>query len=66
VSDAGKFQGIYPLDSNPSSAILLDDMAYYVRLIPTEAAPGLSSILKIQTHFQVPSQCASMPRVNGS
>ena len=31
VSDAGKFQGIYQLDSNPSSAILLDDMAYYVR-----------------------------------
>jgi hypothetical protein len=31
ISDAGKFQGIYQLDSNPSSAILMNDLAYYVR-----------------------------------
>lgn len=31
VSEAGKFQGIYQLDSNPATAILLDDRAYYVR-----------------------------------
>lgn len=28
---SGKFQGIYQLDSNPSTAIMLDDCAYYVR-----------------------------------
>ncbi|NNA57123.1 membrane-targeted effector domain-containing toxin [Pseudomonas koreensis] len=27
----GKFQGIYRLDSNPSTAIMLDDCAHYVR-----------------------------------
>jgi len=27
----GKFQGIYRLDSEPSTAIMLDDMPYYVR-----------------------------------
>ena len=31
VSEPGKFQGIYQLDSNPSSAILMNDLAYYVR-----------------------------------
>ncbi|WP_247268051.1 MULTISPECIES: membrane-targeted effector domain-containing toxin [Pseudomonas] len=31
VSEPGKFQGIYLLDSNPSTAILMDDTAYYVR-----------------------------------
>lgn len=31
VNEAGKFQGIYQLDSNPATAILLDDKAYYVR-----------------------------------
>jgi hypothetical protein len=31
VSDSGKFQGIYQLDSNPSSAIMMNDLAYYVR-----------------------------------
>ncbi|UVK97790.1 membrane-targeted effector domain-containing toxin [Pseudomonas sp. B21-048] len=30
-TDSGKFQGIYQLDSNPSTAIMLDDTAYYVR-----------------------------------
>ena len=29
--EPGKFQGIYRLDSNPSTAILLDHTAYYVR-----------------------------------
>ncbi|MEJ5058720.1 MULTISPECIES: membrane-targeted effector domain-containing toxin [unclassified Pseudomonas] len=31
VSEPGKFQGIYQLESNPSSAILMNDLAYYVR-----------------------------------
>ena len=31
VSEPGKFQSIYLLDSNPSTAILIDDTAYYVR-----------------------------------
>ncbi|WP_445261177.1 membrane-targeted effector domain-containing toxin [Pseudomonas sp. RA_35y_Pfl2_P32] len=31
VSDSGQFQGIYRLDSNPSTAIMLDDIVYYVR-----------------------------------
>ncbi|WP_448725117.1 membrane-targeted effector domain-containing toxin [Pseudomonas farris] len=30
-TDSGKFQGIYQLDANPSTAIMLDDTAYYVR-----------------------------------
>ncbi|EJZ59845.1 hypothetical protein I1A_004198 [Pseudomonas fluorescens R124] len=31
VNEPGKFQGIYLLDSNPSTAISIDDTAYYVR-----------------------------------
>lgn len=31
MSEPGKFQGIYLLDSNPSTAIMMDDTAYYVR-----------------------------------
>lgn len=31
LATSGKFQGIYSLDSNPSNAILMNDMAYYVR-----------------------------------
>lgn len=31
VSEPGKFNGIYLLDSNPSTAIMMDDTAYYVR-----------------------------------
>jgi hypothetical protein len=31
VDEPGKFQGIYRLDSNPSTAILLDHTPYYVR-----------------------------------
>lgn len=30
-SEAGKFQGIYRLNANPSAAIMLNDTAYYVR-----------------------------------
>lgn len=30
-SSSGKFQGIYRLDSEPSTAIMLDEMPYYVR-----------------------------------
>ncbi|WP_247255907.1 membrane-targeted effector domain-containing toxin [Pseudomonas moorei] len=31
MSESGQYQGIYQLDSNPSTAIMLDDTAYYVR-----------------------------------
>lgn len=31
VSESGQFQGIYRLDSNPSTAIMLNEAAYYVR-----------------------------------
>ncbi|WP_095051295.1 membrane-targeted effector domain-containing toxin [Pseudomonas sp. Irchel s3b2] len=31
VSEPGKYQGIYRLDSDPSTAIMLNDTAYYVR-----------------------------------
>lgn len=30
-TDSGKFQGIYQLNANPSTAIMLNDTAYYVR-----------------------------------
>ncbi|MDI1331699.1 membrane-targeted effector domain-containing toxin [Pseudomonas sp.] len=31
MATSGKFQGIYTLDSNPSTAIMMNDQAYYVR-----------------------------------
>ncbi|WP_448093916.1 membrane-targeted effector domain-containing toxin [Pseudomonas lini] len=31
VSEAGKFQGIYRVNANPSTAIMMNDIAYYVR-----------------------------------
>jgi hypothetical protein len=31
LATSGKFQGIYTLNSNPSSAIMMNDAAYYVR-----------------------------------
>ncbi|MHC8388217.1 membrane-targeted effector domain-containing toxin [Pseudomonas sp. MDT2-39-1] len=31
LATSGKFQGIYSLDSNPSTAIMMNDQAYYVR-----------------------------------
>lgn len=31
LATSGKFQGIYRLDSNPSTAILMNDQAYFVR-----------------------------------
>lgn len=45
VSEPGKYQGIYQLDSNPATAILLDDTAYYVRYESDPNAGGTWAII---------------------
>lgn len=45
ISEPGKFQGIYRLDSDPPYAILLDDNAYYVRYFPDAQGGGYWAIV---------------------
>ncbi|KAA0971543.1 membrane-targeted effector domain-containing toxin [Pseudomonas sp. ANT_H12B] len=39
-AEPGKYQGIYRLHSNPSTAIMMNDMAYYVRFEADLNGPG--------------------------
>ncbi|MHA3736427.1 dermonecrotic toxin domain-containing protein [Pseudomonas sp. Eth.TT006] len=41
----GKFQGIYRLEANPSTAIMLNDCAYYVRYEPDPNGGGTWAII---------------------
>lgn len=45
VTEPGKFQGIYRLESDPPYAILLDDTAYYVRYFPDSRGGGFWAIV---------------------
>jgi hypothetical protein len=45
VTETGKFEGIYRLDSDPPYAILMNDMAYYVRYFATSADDGFWAII---------------------
>ncbi|WP_223489047.1 membrane-targeted effector domain-containing toxin [Pseudomonas sp. A-RE-19] len=45
VSEPGKYQGIYRLDSDPSTAIMMNDMAYYVRYFPDTEESGHWAII---------------------
>ncbi|MCU1761240.1 membrane-targeted effector domain-containing toxin [Pseudomonas sp. 14P_8.1_Bac3] len=45
ISESGKFQGIYALDSDPPYAILMNDTAYYVRYFPDSQGGGYWAII---------------------
>ncbi|MGE8066028.1 dermonecrotic toxin domain-containing protein [Pseudomonas sp. NPDC089569] len=48
VTEPGKFRGIYRLDSNPSTAILLDEKAFYVRYESDANGAGTWAIIDPQ------------------
>ena len=45
ITEPGKFQGIYRLESDPPYAILLNDTAYYVRYFPDSRGGGFWAIV---------------------
>lgn len=45
ITEPGKFQGIYRLDSDPPYAILMNDTAYYVRYFPDSQGGGYWAIV---------------------
>lgn len=45
ISESGKFQGIYRLDTDPPYAILMNDMAYYVRYFSDSQGGGFWAIV---------------------
>ncbi|KAF2410059.1 C-terminal region of Pasteurella multocida toxin residues 569-1285 [Pseudomonas antarctica] len=51
VSEPGRDQGIYRLNSNPSTAILLNDTAYYVRYVDDVNGSGHWAIINPQNPF---------------